>query len=524
MVLRSKIDIVLSSFLSNNIEYVTMKIIKIPKKLEKGDVEFEIDKNMVIVGANGAGKTRFGSRVEQLNPNSKRISAQRYLEIREAVPIQSYSSAKSKLDSSYKNKSPSLPQNDIQQVLVSLFAQEAKRDKDCVKSAQEKKVPLSQVPKSAKDSVLEIWKFVFPYRELKLDDDKIRADDFSGTEMSDGEKVGLYLIAHVLLAEKESTIIIDEPELHFHKALMVRLWNKLEEYRSDCTFIYITHDLSFAVSKPSSKIVWVQNYSTDGIWEWKEITPNGIIPEDLYLEMLGSREDILFVEGDGSSLDTQIYQAYYENFTVIPRESAEKVIESVKGLRENKELHDKSIYGIIDRDFKSDEHLAKLLEQGIYSTVLNKVENLFLIPEIIDLVCEYQMQQAKKDEVIEEIRKKYEEHKEQIVFKASKYRMQSVLDNEFGAVRSEEQYKVFKDTILEKLDDVSFSPEMPKKEDPIDEILGVYPNKGLIFEIQKKINLTGNGYRSLVVGFLASNRRDEVKSILSKYLPEIGDK
>jgi predicted ATP-dependent endonuclease of OLD family len=73
--------------------------------------------------------------------------------------------------------------------------------------------------------------------------------------MSDGEKVGLYLISQILLAEKNCILIIDEPELHLHKALMARLWNKLEEYRNDCFFIYITHDLDFAVSKSFNKLI-----------------------------------------------------------------------------------------------------------------------------------------------------------------------------------------------------------------------------------------------------------------------------
>ena len=103
--------------------------------------------------------------------------------------------------------------------------------------------------------MIKVWNFVFPYRTLKLEKDRVRAvneaNEFSGTEMSDGEKVGLYLISQILLADKDCILIIDEPELHLHKSLMVRLWNKLEECRSDCTFIYITHDLDFGVSKPS---------------------------------------------------------------------------------------------------------------------------------------------------------------------------------------------------------------------------------------------------------------------------------
>lgn len=325
-----------------------MKNIEIQKSNSSERQTISIEKNMVIVGANGTGKTRFGSNLEQINNLTKRISAQRYLYLNEVVQRQDYETAESALRSAYKNQPPIQPQNDYQQVLVSLFAQESRRDAEYVQNARSSKEKL-YVPHSIKENVIDIWNFVFPYRTLKLEKDRVRAvneNEFSGAEMSDGEKVGLYLISQILLAEKDCILIIDEPELHLHKALMVRLWNKLEKCRSDCTFIYITHDLDFAISKPSSKLVWIQSYKNN-LWEWKEIDPNEVIPENLFLEILGSRNPILFVEGDKGSLDIKIYQTYYDNFTVIHCGSCEKVIEAVKGLKAHSDLHDKKVYGLI---------------------------------------------------------------------------------------------------------------------------------------------------------------------------------
>ncbi len=70
--------------------------------------------------------------------------------------------------------------------------------------------------------------------------------NYSGTEMSDGERVALYLMAQILCVPSQSIIIIDESEVYLHKSIMNRLWDKLEEYRKDCLFIYITHDIQFA--------------------------------------------------------------------------------------------------------------------------------------------------------------------------------------------------------------------------------------------------------------------------------------
>jgi len=364
-----------------------------------------------------------------------------------------------------------------------------------------------------------VWNFIFPYLLLKLEKDKVRADDFSGTEMSDGEKVGLYLISQILLAEKDCILIIDEPELHLHKALMVRLWNKLEECRNDCTFIYITHDLDFAVSKPTSKLIWIKSFKNN-LWDWKEIDPNEIIPENLFLEILGSRKPILFVEGDKGSLDIQIYQAYYENFTVIPCGSCEKVIEAVKGLKSHTDLHDKKVFGLIDRDFRTDDQLDALKSDGILSIALNEVENLFLVPEMIEVVCSHLSKVDKKEEIISEIKQVYANNKASLIFAASKYRMHRHLGEKFGLVKDSTGFDNFKVSIFSELDDIS-KVELPDDTADIVEILKAYPHKGLVGQIQSKLELSKNGYKNLVLGLLSSEKRKNLIDILKPYLPEI---
>ena len=495
-----------------------MKNIQIPKSNSLGQEPIQIEKNMVIVGANGSGKTRFGAALEQSNNPSKRISAQRYLQLNEIVQKQDYETAESQLISVFKNKPPIQPQNDFQQVLVSLFAQEARRDSEYVASSRNSQTK-PEIPLSIKEQVIDVWNFIFPYRKLKLEKDRVRADDFSGIEMSDGEKVGLYLISQILLAEKECILIIDEPELHLHKALMIRLWNKLEEHRNDCIFIYITHDLDFAVSKPSSKLIWLRSYRSN-IWDWKEIDPNGVIPENLFLEILGSRKPILFVEGDKGSLDMQIYQSYYENFTVIPCGSCEKVIEAVKGLKAHLDLHELKVNGLIDRDSRSEEQLNSLKDDGVFSIALNKVENLFLVPEIVEMICNYQSKAGKKDDIITEIKKIYKENKDKLFFDVSRHRMHRHIGEKFGAIKDMSDYDKFKMVIFSELDQLA-AVDLPNDNAEIIEILRVYPHKGLVRQIQGKIDLSKDGYRNLVLSFLSSNKRQELMKILTQYLPEI---
>jgi hypothetical protein len=371
-----------------------------------------------------------------------------------------------------------------------------------------------------------VWDFIFPYRPLKLKSNKVRAlaannNEFSAAEMSDGERVGLYLIGQTILAEKDCVLVIDEPELHLHKSLMVRLWNKLEEYRKDCTFVYITHDLDFAVSKPSSKLIWIQEYNGN-FWKWVEVNSNEIIPDNLYLELLGSHKPILFIEGEKGSLDAQIYQAYYSDFTIIPRGSCEKVIESVRGLRCNKQIHGKEVYGLIDRDFRPEEQLRSLQNEGIWSIPVNQVENLFLDPEIITLTCKYLGINSEKEiEIISAIKQKYDKIKNQINSIASKSRLLRVLNEEFSSIKDEEQYQIFKDSINKRLDQEFASIKLPDKEESILEILKIYPYKGLVREMQGIIDLRNDGYRNLVLSFFESEKRQALLNIFAKYLPDI---
>lgn len=86
--------------------------------------------------------------------------------------------------------------------------------------------------------------------------------------MSDGERVTFYLIGRCVSVPENSIIIIDEPELHLHKAIQYALWDRIERVRNDCLFVYLTHDVEFAASRTGFKKIWLTDY--DGSkWGWK---------------------------------------------------------------------------------------------------------------------------------------------------------------------------------------------------------------------------------------------------------------
>jgi hypothetical protein len=79
------------------------------------------------------------------------------------------------------------------------------------------------------DIVKEIWETVLPTRELVVDGARIEARGrgktaaYHAKEMSDGERGIFYLIAEALSVPKDGVFIVDEPELHLHRAVQARL-------------------------------------------------------------------------------------------------------------------------------------------------------------------------------------------------------------------------------------------------------------------------------------------------------------
>lgn len=154
--------------------------------------------------------------------------------------------------------------------------------------------------------LIEIWKRVLPHRDLRVTGDDINAvaegqQPYSASEMSDGERAVFYMLGQALVAEPNSVLIFDEPELHVHRAILSRLWDEIEAARPDCAFLVITHDLDFAASRAGQKFV-IQSYQTPAQWKIERVPENTGFSEEITTLILGSRKPILFVEGTGSSL------------------------------------------------------------------------------------------------------------------------------------------------------------------------------------------------------------------------------
>ena len=237
--------------------------------------------------------------------------------------------------------------------------------------------------------LLEIWKKFYSDIELKYDTNKRKlipeknGKEYNLNSMSEGEKVSLFYIMVTLFAPKDAYIIVDEPETFLNPSIYNRLWYLLEEYRIDCRFIYISHNLEFISSRNSHSIYWCKKYDGNKDWDLKKISGElEGIPKELVIELLGARKNILFCEGNKESLDYKVYTTLFENeIVVIPVGGHKDVINYTKAFNKST-LFDGNVYGIIDRDYHGEETLKKYEENNVYHLDFNEIEMFLITKEI----------------------------------------------------------------------------------------------------------------------------------------------
>lgn len=393
----------------------------------------------------------------------------------------------------------------------------ARRNKFC--DAYERgERPSEQQLHSVLDRTAGIWNFLIEHRTLQCDDSNnlILTDDtvkeaYPAFQMSDGERIILYLVGRVLLAPKNSLIIIDEPEMYLHKTIVDKLWNKLELERQDCTFLYLTHDLQFAANRDARK-AWIRSFEYPSKWTIDNIEGNEI-PEELLLKLLGSRKKILFCEGKRNSLDSKIFELLFENYTITPVETCKDVINFTKSFNKIPNTVAKA-YGIIDHDFRSKEQLAKLEEQNVFSYDVAEVENLFLLPDIIIGFAKYKKEECDIDEIKTRILNQFEKDKQAQVSQFVSSAINAYFKSSHISVgnKKEEVEQNFQKFISE----VDINKLFNERESCINGVIAnkeyeraimLYNNKGLHTVIEKYFNM--GDYRHKALDYLRRTKEIE---------------
>lgn len=518
--------------------------------------EYSTESNsVIIIGANGSGKTRLGVWIEKnsLN-NTHRIGAQRSLSFGNYIQQKGYEQSSNLImygneisqtehDARYKwdgeeyNYVTSL-MDDYEYALSMLLAlkvsQEEKYIKECKLREKEGK-PHAPVPENVVDKLQRIWHYVFPHRDISIEDGKVIAKfekngqlcEYKGRNMSDGERVALYLMAQALSIPKDKTIIIDEPEIHLHRSIMNRLWAAIEKEREDCLFIYITHDTQFAASHCQAKKIWIKNY--DGAnWQWEEIQ-SSLLPERMLLDILGNRKDVLFVEGTIDSYDTKLYSEIFKKYYVVACGGCSTVIAWTKAMNKTAQLHELKCYGIIDRDFRSDYEIQAYKDEGIFTLKVAEVENLFLVPEVLQIVNnilgyqdESRVDAVKKYIIDDRFKNEINRQVCESVVSELKYQLSIASISK----KNEEEAKNTLNTLFETLsyDNIRTRREMMftsiGESRDYKEVLKIFNRKSLSSSIGHFFGMDNKGYCDFVIRQLKTNRGNEILNAISLYLPD----
>ena len=449
---------------------------------------------VIIIGANGSGKSKVGAWIEQQNMDQiHRIGAQRNLNFNENIPLKSYSQAEDFVlygtddKSSQRGKGPRWAWgkyttkliDDFDNVLAALIAlknnDNEKFVNECKAAPTREERP--DPPFTSIDKLTQIWNIIFPQRKLRVEDAKFLAvltrDDselqYNSNQMSDGERAVLYLAAQVLCVPANKTLIIDEPEIHLHRSIMNRLWSALESYRPDCLFIYITHDTQFAAAHGQSDKVWIKEF--DGMhWKLEKIADQEL-PEELLFDILGSRKNVLFVEGERNSYDTQLYSILYPNYYVIACGSCTQVISRTKAFRNSPSLHHCQVFGIIDRDYRCLLYTSPSPRDRVVAHLKYQLTTIEL---------------SKKDD------------------DEAKNSLNTALQNiDYEKTKAEEESK-FRGALCE---------------DDYAKVLSVFNEKGLTSSIGHFLGLVDKEYCKSILALLNGKMRNEISDAISTYLP-----
>ncbi|EIJ0985553.1 DUF4435 domain-containing protein [Vibrio vulnificus] len=512
--------------------------------------EIKIQKSIILAGANGSGKTRLGTWLEFDGPQSelvRRISAQKSLSMPDSSHTTSMEEAECALRYGYDrfqdvrhnplhykthqrwNGKPSTSLlNDYEHLMTLLFTEMFQKTIEHSQGETEKN-------ESTIYKIKDIWEAVLPHRELVIEAGKVKtklrnAQDglYSASEMSDGERVVFYLIGQCLTLKDEKILVVDEPELHLHKSIHSKLWELIEVAVPHCIFVYITHDLEFAARKKNADILWIRSFDGQN-WLWEPLPENDELPEDLLLEVLGSREPVVLVEGTNSSFDLKLYSLFYESSLVIPKGSCANVIQIVKGINDSGLLKSESVVGIIDRDRRSETEINNLSKNNIFVLDVAEVENLFILPEIFEVVCE-SLEFSFLDKFSELTEKVFTSFESEMEMQVCKKVSSEIIHKLRGFNDKSNTYENLETSYQSVIADVDLGRYYQEIESEYKRVLsdrdymGVlkyYNRKSLLTLACEVLGIKKGEYSNLIIRLAYGSKEEIIKSALSKYLPTL---
>ncbi len=503
---------------------------------------------IVVIGPNGSGKSRQTRQITSQVP-IEFVNALRNTRVSPNIPAMGFDDARNAFNNQ-KNQARAQHweiTSDFDSMLSQLLARDAMAAKEFVRKFRKGLESSDQPELTPLGHVELIWDEVFPGRELRWQDWKpmIRNSinpsalvEYSGNTMSDGEKAALYLAGRVFSAEP-GILIVDEPETHLHSLLAINLWDVLERERPDLRFIYITHDLTFALSRTKSRYALAS--PTQGL---KLLNITDDLPSDTAEILLGSASlsfyasRIVFTEGTKDSVDYSFYNAWFKKRDTVVRTvgSCDMVIRCTDALAQSGIATSLTAQGIVDGDYHSDV-FRSVRTKSVLVLKVHEIESLFCLPEVVAAVARHLAKSFDADAYFDAIKANItDQQKHRVIIERWKNRVEPELT---GIVRKINNRTKPVDELLTEMvatfDQANwgFSPTDVLNEEKvrvegastIEDYLALLPGKSFVSVASNSLGQTQNAYKELVVSAILSNDGPlfalgcELETAISDYLP-----
>lgn len=406
----------------------------------------KVDSTTVIIGANGAGKS---SLINELRKNSIDemyvLPAQKLLYFvlkihdRNEITRERYIQDLKEVDLKYETIDlyPTKIENDFSNTFTKLITLLVKDYTNIVtrRSRKEKNLPITLL-----DRVEQIWNQIFPeitfnpesnHRVLEV----VRnGSKYSINGLSDGERCILFYIGNVLLAPENSYIIVDEPETFLNAAIYNELWDLLISERSDCQFVFASHNMDFVQSRTNATYMWCKKFEAPYDLDYEKLEESQEFPLSLLTEVSGTRKPILFCEGTKTSIDYKIYSKLFSKFCFVkPVQGHKQVIQHTRAYNNLNKMHGNKAYGIIDYDWMEETKIAKYKKKNIFVLPFNEIEMLLVDEAIVKsvLASDDQDKEQKLNKFQEAIKSLCMENKEKVISIALKKKLDEFMEGHF---------------------------------------------------------------------------------------------
>jgi energy-coupling factor transporter ATP-binding protein EcfA2 len=257
--------------------------------------------------------------------------------------------------------------------------------------------PCPDRPEPAIRALFRRFQEVFPAIRLDLDPDRElfavkRGGRYALAQLSDGERQVFGMLADIaMLAERNSLIVIDEPELNLHPSLADTLWTTLEAEFPEALFVYGTHSIQFATRASVEKLIVLAADGSNVV----EISDIGELEPSAARAFLGSvpgilsAERALGVEGPDSSFDKLFYGWLLGPVSaeIVPLGGADDVRAATGRLGVWDRLAKRvRLAGVVDRDYKPEEALKGMQAPNCHVLDYHEAESYLCDPAVLEQV------------------------------------------------------------------------------------------------------------------------------------------